>query len=316
MAGGAGEGNGPYADVWAGELSGEGGREAWYAKATEYWQAQEATLSGILGGFPETNEPDLRGSRRFLETLRRKVPPLRFGSALDCGAGTGRVAAGLLLDLFERVDLVEQDERLLAAAQRELQGPRVGRFTASSMQQFEPEEDMYDMVWLQWVLMYLPDDDLLKFLRRCTLGLTDTGVICIKENVVLEGNFTIDWDDNSVARLDAQYKAIFGRAGLYVVEEQEQPDWPSQLIPVKMYALRQKPGLRKPVLPRSPEQRDRHEEDERLQVEQQSQPQRQPRPQSQLELQPRSQPQPQLQPQKQRERAKRRQRTSRQQKTM
>lgn len=224
-------------EMWKSELATEDGRTRWYAKATSHWQTQEANLNGILGGYPETNGPDLRESRRFLEQLGTMAAAPGRGSAMDCGAGIGRVTGGLLVHLFDRVDVVEQDERLLATARTELTDQRVERFVCSSLQQLEPEHGRYDVIWIQWVLLYLPDDDLVRFLQRCAKGLARRGAICVKENVA-ESSWLVDREDNSIARTDTQYKALFKRAGLRIVHEMQQACWPTDLIPVRMYALR------------------------------------------------------------------------------
>lgn len=48
----------------------------------------------------------------------------------------------------------------------------------------------------------------------------------MKENVVIEGKFVVDKDDNSITRTDSQYKTLFARAGLSLVLEMIQPHWP------------------------------------------------------------------------------------------
>jgi len=226
------------ADMWSAELAGDEGRRSWYAKATSHWQAQDASIDGVLGGYPETNGPDLRESRRFLELLGRAEGPPCFGTVLDCGAGIGRVSRGLLAHLFAKVDLVEPNERLLGAVRDGAPCPRLDRLIACPLQQFRPEAGRYDVIWAQWVLLYLPDDDLVQFLERCRDTLRGDGMICCKDNVVLDGAWVIDREDNSIVRTDEQYKAIFRRAGLEVLHEMKQTCWPPQLLPVKMYALR------------------------------------------------------------------------------
>mmetsp|Transcript_1172 Transcript_1172/g.3390 ORF Transcript_1172/g.3390 Transcript_1172/m.3390 type:complete len:238 (+) Transcript_1172:68-781(+) len=226
------------AEFWRSEIQGPESRKKWYAKATEYWDAREADLNGILGGFPETDKPDVRDSERFFDALRQASPPLQFGTALDAGAGIGRLAESLLLPRFSHIDLVEPCERFLETARKRLADPRAERFVCSSLQSFEPEAQRYDCIWNQGVLLYLPDDDLLKWLHGCRRALTSSGVVCVKENIVLEGNWLVDWEDNSVARTDAQYKEIFTRAGLRLIHEAKQTNWPKGLLPVKMYALR------------------------------------------------------------------------------
>lgn len=241
-------------DMWDKELRGEDGRKGWYARATSYWEAMEANVNGVLGGYPETSGPDLRESKRFLELIKKAPNPPVFDSVLDCGAGIGRVTSGLLLNHFKQVDLVEPNKRLLDTAQKEITDVRVEQFINSSLQEFEPAADRYDVIWAQWVLLYLPDDDLHQFLVRCRKALKSGGIVCAKENVVLEGEWVVDKEDNSIARTDAQYKAIFERAGFTVEHQLRQTCWPSDLIPVKMYALRPSEDSRvnagRPVLKR------------------------------------------------------------------
>merc|ERR1719350_2667605 len=98
-------------DLWRSELKDEQSRRGWYGVAEKYWDGQEANLNGVLGGYPETNGPDLRESKRFLDLLRLDGPlPTKSSSAgstggglsvLDAGAGIGRVTSGLLLDMFD-----------------------------------------------------------------------------------------------------------------------------------------------------------------------------------------------------------------------
>eukprot|EP00747_Dinoflagellata_sp_TGD_P168866 gnl/TRDRNA2_/TRDRNA2_196291_c0_seq1.p1 gnl/TRDRNA2_/TRDRNA2_196291_c0~~gnl/TRDRNA2_/TRDRNA2_196291_c0_seq1.p1 ORF type:complete len:250 (+),score=45.62 gnl/TRDRNA2_/TRDRNA2_196291_c0_seq1:135-884(+) len=226
-------------DLWKKETGTDSARKNWYAKAVSYWEGQAASLDGVLGGYAETHGPDLRESKRFLELIKKGSRPPNWGRVLDCGAGIGRVARGLLLNFFQRVDLVEPNQKLLSQARVELTDPRVEQFILSTLQNFSPECGGYDVIWAQWVLLYLPDDDLIAFFKRCQTGLGANGMIVVKENVVLEGNWVIDREDNSISRTDDQYKAVFRKAGLQVVHEMRQSCWPTDLIPVKMYALRQ-----------------------------------------------------------------------------
>ncbi|CAE8585379.1 unnamed protein product [Polarella glacialis] len=225
-------------DLWKAELASEEQRKSWYQKGTEYWDGQEASINGVLGGYPETHGPDIRESRRFLDMVRLAPNPPTFGTVLDCGAGIGRVTSGLLLSEFQVVDLVEPNQRLLDQARKEITDQKAERFVASSLESFEPELGRYDVIWAQWVLLYLPDDDLIAFFQRCIKGLKQDGWLFVKENVVIQGNFVVDKEDNSISRTDAHYKEIFRKSGLSLEHEITQAAWPSDLIPVRMYALR------------------------------------------------------------------------------
>ena len=91
----------------------------WYSNAYEYWEDSEncpCTVSGVLGGYDSLSPGDLSASLRFLAQIRSLKPALQLNHAADCGAGIGRISKGLLLPLFDTVDLIEQSPRLLAAA--------------------------------------------------------------------------------------------------------------------------------------------------------------------------------------------------------
>ncbi len=51
------------------------------------------------------------------------------------------------------------------------------------LQDFIPENQSFDLVWIQWVAGYLTDADLVKFLRRCKSGLKSGGLIVVKDNM-------------------------------------------------------------------------------------------------------------------------------------
>lgn len=232
----------PLEKFWKAELEGPDGKTNWYSKAVDYWNGQEATVDGVLGGFGVTSEPDLKESNEFIEKLAatRKSDPAAFGRSLDVGAGIGRCAKSLLLPRCKSVDLVEPNARLLDTAKEDLKDAKCERFICESMQNFEPEAGRYDLIWIQGVLLYLPDDDLVTCLKRCQKSLADdSGLICLKENVILKGKtWFVDREDNSLTRTDKQFKELFARAGLTLVLEARQQDWPEELLPCMMYAVR------------------------------------------------------------------------------
>jgi hypothetical protein len=44
----------------------EGAQEAWYNKAVAYWDTQEASVNGVLGGYGHVSDDDITESRKFL----------------------------------------------------------------------------------------------------------------------------------------------------------------------------------------------------------------------------------------------------------
>ncbi|KAF4661143.1 Alpha N-terminal protein methyltransferase 1B [Perkinsus chesapeaki] len=230
-------------DMWSEKLS--GGSDKWYGKAVSYWENQPSSDDGVLQGFAGLSPTDVMGSLKFLDTIERRVPnsPM-FHTVADCGAGIGRVTREVLTQKFQIIDLVEPCANLLETAKNTLTPAatapsRIEKFIQLGVQDFDPELGRYDMIWNQWCLLYLTDEDLVAYLKRCKEALAARGgVIVVKENVVIDGKFVVDKDDNSITRTDAQYKTLFARAGLHLALEMIQPHWPNDLFPVKMYCLR------------------------------------------------------------------------------
>lgn len=209
----------------------------WYSKAMEYWSSQDASINGVLGGFGDLHPTDLAGSEMFLNQL--SIPAA--GAGADCGAGVGRITQFLLSKKLACVDIIEPCSKLIQKAKQDLPitltSERIGEFVCEPLQQWKPKPETYDLMWHQWVLLYLKDEDCVAYLERCKAALKPGGYICIKENVGLKGHFLVDNDDNSVTRTLDQYKDLFSRAGLRVISQVRQARWPTHLFPVLMWAL-------------------------------------------------------------------------------
>ncbi|KAG7398479.1 Alpha N-terminal protein methyltransferase 1B [Phytophthora boehmeriae] len=219
----------------------------WYSSAHKYWNDEvNCPLSddGVLGGFAHVSGVDIRESRRFLKLVHDTIrPDWECRSAVDCGAGIGRVSKLLLLPMFEHVDLVEQSPRLLRGVPQYLGADeslraRVRDLYCMGLQDFEPTTESYDLIWMQWVLVHLTDVDLVRYLRRCKRALTPHGFIVIKENIFQTAEpYDLDRQDSSITRSAVYYKSLFKQAGLTLLAERRQRHFPEELYPVKMYAL-------------------------------------------------------------------------------
>ena len=170
-----------------------------------------------------------------------QAPPLPDGTALDCGAGIGRVAQCVLLPRFSAVELVEPIAAFADAAVAALPAARLVQTHRAPLQNFAPAADArYAVVWVQWVLNYLTDADLVRLLQRCAGALADGGRVVVKESVVretAERHYYADLEDGSITRSDAHFERLFGAAGLRVAHRQLQPNFPAGAFPVWMYAL-------------------------------------------------------------------------------
>jgi hypothetical protein len=101
-----------------------------YKKSMDYWSHIQPTNHGMLGGYEMISQQDSKGSLEFLHSLS--------GYALDCGAGIGRVSL-MLIQLFDNVDLLEQDSKFIQVAKAQFAGnPKIIDFYNVGLQDFCP----------------------------------------------------------------------------------------------------------------------------------------------------------------------------------
>ncbi|XP_057971082.1 alpha N-terminal protein methyltransferase 1 [Malania oleifera] len=238
-------------EMWREEIGEEGDlqkRADWYREGVGYWQDVEATLDGVLGGYGLVNEADIKGSEAFLKTLLSERVANGGRSqhlvALDCGSGIGRVTKNLLVKYFNEVDLVEPVSHFLDAARESLAPERLmvpdlhkaANFFCLPLQEFTPETGRYDVIWIQWCIGQLADDDFVSFFKRAKAGLKPGGFFVLKENIARTG-FVLDKEDRSITRSDTYFKELFSRCGLHLYKSKDQKEFPKELFAVNMYAL-------------------------------------------------------------------------------
>jgi galactose mutarotase-like enzyme len=240
-------------EMWEEQGVTEGNSTVWYERAASYYEENcPSTIDGVLGGFASITDMDLAGSMQFIHELESLRPAVRQWSsdsggkgqkrlACECGAGLGRVTKGLLFQLngIDQCDLVESSATLLSAAPEYLGDAAAARcrFFCTGLQDWKPTVSTYSVVWTQWVLSYLTDDDIVKFLLRCGESLVEDGVIVLKENTCEESDFEVDVEDASVTRSLRYWKCLIQRAGLRIVHEKMQDNLPTDIYPVPMLAL-------------------------------------------------------------------------------
>ncbi|CAL1547745.1 unnamed protein product [Lymnaea stagnalis] len=214
--------------------------DAFYSDAKDYWANVTPTIDGMLGGFAKISPTDINGSKIFLRPFLKITGGTVIAKhALDCGAGIGRVTKRLLLPIFETVDMVEQDKHFCDNA-RDFIGQdskRVENIFCMGLQDFTPKEEKYNLIWTQWVLGHLEDNHLISFFQRCKKGLAEGGVIIVKENVLEVGKKMFDECDSSYTRTREELKSCITKAGLTILAEQKQKDFPKDLYPVYFFFL-------------------------------------------------------------------------------
>lgn len=239
-------------EMWRVETGEDGSKSQWYGSAIRYWEKVEATIDGVLGGYADVNDADIAASHAFLNSiLAERFPTQRDVSrpsshlvALDCGSGIGRVTKNLLLRHFNEVDLLEPVPHFLEAARvslapENLIAPdmhKAANFICVPLQDFTPDAGRYDVIWIQWCISQLADDDFIAFFKRARTGLKPGGLFILKENIARQG-FVLDNKDKSITRSDKYFKELFLKCGLYLYKTKDQTGFPAGLLGVKMYAL-------------------------------------------------------------------------------
>jgi protein N-terminal methyltransferase len=211
--------------------------ESWYSRGDAYWEKTSADENGMLGGLLELKEPDEAASLELLRSLQSSHL-LGNKSACDVGGGIGRVSKNVLMKLFERVDLVEQNKGFLEQASIDL--PDVGRICCG-LQDFAPAECAYDVIWVQWVTGHLRDEHFASFLQRALSGLAPNGVLVIKDNTSSGDEFVMDCDDHSITRSLPHYNNLFKEANkvcqMRVLSCTRQQGFPDGVFPVYTWVI-------------------------------------------------------------------------------
>lgn len=219
--------------------------------AVDYWTGTEASVDGMLGGYPQVSRIDLQQSANFLAKLRRSSsnhpPSQKLKRVVDCGAGIGRITLGLLSKVSEIVDVVEPVEKFTREISegesfKEIRDQGgVGKIWNVGLEAWhpKPEEYMYDIIWIQWCVGQCTDTQVHDLLLRIQPCVTKGGWIIVKENLSNEpsGQDIYDETDSSVTRTDEKLRQIFASAKLKLVSTELQRGFPKGLYGVRMYAL-------------------------------------------------------------------------------
>ena len=107
----------------------------------------------------------------------------------------GKVTKNLLIRYFNEVDLVEPTSHFLEAACETLASRKLmfsdmhkaANFYCVPLQDSTPKAGKYDVIWIQWCIGQLADDDFISFFKRVKVGLKPGGFFVLKENIARSG---------------------------------------------------------------------------------------------------------------------------------
>ncbi|TKS75203.1 Alpha N-terminal protein methyltransferase 1B [Collichthys lucidus] len=202
-------------------------------------EKRDQTMPPCLTCLPNSISP---GSPFGVRALSYAPGPGKAGTqfALDCGSGIGRVTKGVLLPVFEKVEMADMMEHFLLHAHEEYLGEgadRIETYYCYNLQEFTPPKNKYDVIWMQWVACHLTDKDLMNFLFRCKKSLRPNGVIVMKDNMARQG-CKLDPIDSSISRHLDIMRVIIAKAGLEILAVERQEGFPEVIMPVWMIAMK------------------------------------------------------------------------------
>ncbi|KAK2608630.1 hypothetical protein QQS21_002859 [Conoideocrella luteorostrata] len=190
------------------------------AHGLSYWGDIAADENGMLGGVPSLagfsslSRIDLQGSRTFLGIgVRRGREGVDL--ALEGGAGIGRIPEGLLLKVAKQADIIEPVSKFTD----KLKGKAGVRHIYNvGLEDWQPAADViYDLIWVQWCVGHLTNEQLVGFLETCEGVLNSAGVIVLKENLSTGDEDVFDAEDSRVMRRDEKFRSILEKADLRLV---------------------------------------------------------------------------------------------------
>lgn len=213
-------------------------KELWYKNSKKRWQKAEATLHGIMDGFTDVNKSDIDFSCALLQNLI-DVKKINHATAIDCAAGIGRVSENVLQKFFDKIDIVERDEKFIEACKKTFAGnKKIRNIFCDSLQNFDFKNN-YDLMWMQWCVDEIIHEDLIIFLQKCAEALTPNGIIIIKENILNDDTPFLE-DKNRELRSVQYFGEIFKECNLNLINYYIQPNWPQDLLRVATFILQAK----------------------------------------------------------------------------
>lgn len=224
--------------------------EAWTARASARWATEPATEAAVFSAAAASaamSAAELRESAELLAGL----PAPRGGEAskrrcLNVGAGIGREAAAVLAPVCGgTLDLLEPQPHLLASAvaARDAAGVRGDAFAHGVEDHAFAADAAYDVIWMQWVSIYVADVALLRFLRAAGVALRARGgVLVIKDNISAFADAVFldraGGGNSHIIRSAAYLCAIAELAGgLRLLVDKPQVVWPDDHFPVRFLAF-------------------------------------------------------------------------------
>ncbi len=186
----------------------------------DFWaaQAKKINLKGESISNLEENE-QLLEEKIILEY--KKIFPIietcigKDSRVLDLGSGTGQWAYRLS-PLVKSVTLVEFSEEMMRLAKKNSEGKFNNlKFVLSEAQDFLSLE-VYDLIWISGLLIYLTDQELFKLINNCRKMLSSNGRLILRDGTGLGKRYEIN--NQFSQNLGHNYSATYRTSEEYITQ--------------------------------------------------------------------------------------------------
>jgi trans-aconitate methyltransferase len=190
-----------------------------YATVSRYWSKAKPSIMDpyMMDGF---GFPASAGSYRFdaeCEIVERLISSASIdldGAVLDLGSGVG-FWAEYFAQRFGKVTAIEASLPLYGATVARCSQYANATLLNDDVLNFEPD-NLYSMIFLGGMLMYLNESDVISLLKRVTPFLEPGGIVLCRESTVRSGTLTRKGDYQVVYRSVQTYSDLFSKCGLSV----------------------------------------------------------------------------------------------------
>jgi tRNA (cmo5U34)-methyltransferase len=146
--------------------------------AKHFWKAS----NGEALGTALASRPDLKAlNDSEIQEILALLPPLECSHVLEVGAGTGRFT-GLLAERAQSVMALDISEESLALNQDKHRDYPNIEYRAMDVVDYSPPAKSVDFVFVNWLFMYLDDDDSHTLLGTLAEALKPGGQIFVRES--------------------------------------------------------------------------------------------------------------------------------------
>jgi phosphoethanolamine N-methyltransferase len=171
----------------------------------DFWQGKPATIATML---LQKEESDALGEAEVVEILDQ-LPSLNGMELLELGAGIGRYTSHFS-QVASRVTAVDFVKEFLDQNRKATAGFCNITYYCTDVMDLEFEPESFDFVFMNWLLMYLNDQEIALLRDRIHQWLRVGGTLFFRESCLWEGS-TLGSLKNNPARYrpDIHYTSLF-----------------------------------------------------------------------------------------------------------